>query len=158
MSVVETIQTASLSHRDRVHLLEDAMREHPQRLDIKKALPVTHHFSPGVYAREMFIPAGTLVTGRIHKRTQLNILSAGELTLVTEEGCVRISAPFHVVSPPGTKRAVFAHTDCVFTTILGTDETDPEKIEAQFTAGSEAEYQAFLESADAPKEIACHSD
>jgi hypothetical protein len=53
---------------------------------------------------------------------------------------VDVSAPFTVVSPPGTKRIAIAVTDCVWTTILGTDETDPEVIEKHFTIKTEKEY------------------
>ena len=49
------------------------------------------------------------------------------------------------LSPPGTKRIAFAHTDCTWTTIHGTHETDLEKIENHFIAETDAEYSAFLE-------------
>jgi len=124
--------------RDQVTLIEDEMRKHP-RIEI----PMRHYFSPGVYAREITIPAGTLLTGRIHKYEQLNILSSGEISVLTEEGMKRVKAPFTIVSPAGTKRIAFAHTECVWTTILGTDETDPDKIEQLFTVATEREFLAF---------------
>ncbi len=126
--------------REQVFHLEDMMRQFPQR-----EMRLEHHFSPGVYARELHIPADTILTGMIHKYAQLNILSAGEISVLTEDGVKRVSAPFTVVSPPGTKRVAYAHTDCVWTTILATNETDPEKIEDHFTAKSEEDYQAFLD-------------
>jgi len=129
-----------LSMRDKVNALETEMRKREQ-IDI----PVKHHFSQGVYAREITIPAGTLLTGKVHKYEQLNILSAGEISVLTEDGVKRVSAPFTVVSPPGTKRIAFAHTDCTWTTIHGTHETDLEKIENHFIAETDAEYSAFLE-------------
>jgi hypothetical protein len=67
----------------------------------------------------------------------LNILSKGEISVLTEDGIKRVSAPFHVVSPAGTKRIAYAHEDCVWTTIHGTEENDLEKIEAHFIAQSE---------------------
>lgn len=106
-------------------------------------LPVTHHFAPGIYARELSIPAGYAIVGKIHKYPQLNILSKGEMSVLTEDGVKRVAAPFHVVSPAGTKRVALAHTDCVWTTIHQTHETDLEKIEAHFIAQNEAEYLAF---------------
>lgn len=95
---------------------------------------VQHHFSKDVYARELFIPAGTLIIGKIHKHTNLNILSQGEISLLSIDGVKRVSAPYTVVSSPGVKRLAYAHTDCVWTTIHGTDETDIDKIEDQFIA------------------------
>lgn len=97
-------------------------------------IPVTHHFSKDVYAREIKIPAGTLLVGKIHKHQNLNILSQGEMTVLSVDGLVRVKAPYTVVSTPGVKRLAYAHTDCVWTTIHGTDETDVEKIEEKFIA------------------------
>ena len=105
--------------------------------------PLRHFFAPGVYARELTIPAGTALTGQIHKYVTLNILSQGEMSVLTHEGVKRVSAPFTIVSPPGTKRAAIAHTKCVWTTIHGTDETDLEKIEEHFIAQTEQEYLEF---------------
>jgi hypothetical protein len=104
-------------------------------------LPVRHYFSPGVYARELTIPAGVCLTGAVHRYEQLNILSKGTMKVLLEDGTIQeVSAPFTVVSPPGTKRIAVTLTDCVWTTILGTDETDPEIIEKHFVIKSEKEY------------------
>lgn len=103
-------------------------------------IPIRHYFSQGVYAREITIPAGTLLTGEIHKYTQLNILSKGDISVLTEDGVKRVQAPFTVVSPPGTKRIAFAHEECVWTTIHGTDEVDLDKIEQHYIAKDDAEY------------------
>jgi hypothetical protein len=127
--------------RARVNALEAAIREQPETAE----LDVHHHFSNGVYARELHIPAGCVLVGKIHKFENLNILSAGAMLLVGDNGPVRVEAPFTVVSPPGTKRAAFALTDCVWTTIHGTEETDVGKIEQHFVAQDEQEYLAFCE-------------
>jgi len=124
-----------------VSIIEEEMR----KLD-QIEIPVRHHFSPGVYAREITIPAGTLLTGRIHKFEQLNILSGGEISVLTHEGMKRVKAPFTVVSPPGTKRIAYAHTECTWTTILATEERNPELIEAMFTVETEREFLEFVES------------
>lgn len=133
-------QLAPLGMREKVFAIEAEMRKRDM-LD----LPVRHFFSQGVYARELFIPKGTLLTGQIHKFQQLNIMSQGEMSVLTEEGVVRVKAPFTIVSPPGTKRIAFAHEDTVWTTIHGTDETDLEKIEAHFIAKTDDEFRVFIE-------------
>jgi hypothetical protein len=134
-------EVATLSDRTKVELLEAEMLKH-ERIDI----PVRHYFSPGVYAREIKIPAGTLLTGRIHLYEQLNILSGGEISVLTDQGMQRVSAPFTVVSPPGTKRIAYAHTECTWTTILATEEKDPEAIEVAFTVATEQEFLEFVQS------------
>lgn len=124
--------------RDKVFAAEAFMKEQPQ-----VEIAVKHYFSQGVYAREITIPANTILTGKIHKFTQLNILSQGEMSVLTEEGVVRVVAPFTVVSPPGTKRIAYTHTECVWTTVHGTDETDVAAIEAKFIAKDESEWLEF---------------
>lgn len=125
----------SCPSREKVNALEAEILKQPQ-VDI---LPV-HYFSQGVYAREITIPKGTVLTGKIHKYPQLNILSKGELSVSTEDGIKRVKAPFAVVSPAGTKRIAYAHEDSVWTTIHGTEENDLEKIEQHFIAQNDAEY------------------
>jgi hypothetical protein len=131
-------EVAHLSDFEKVGLIEREMLKF-QQIEI----PVKHHFSQGVYAREIFIPKGTLVTGKIHKYQQLNIMSQGELSVLTQDGVVRVKAPLTIVSPPGTRRIAYAHEDTVWTTIHGTDETDLEKIEAHYIAKDEQEYLDF---------------
>src|SRR5258708_6261624 len=115
------------------------MREMPQ-----VELKVVHYFSEGVYARELHIPAGVILTGEIHKFKNLNILSKGTIQVLTEDGMKEISAPFTVVSPEGTKRIARALTDCVWTTIHGTYDTDVNAIEKHFIAKSEQEWLEFI--------------
>lgn len=103
--------------------LQDAMAELPQ-----VECPVRNHFAPGIYMREMTIPAGTCVVGAVHKTEHLSILSKGILHITTEEGVIEMVAPYTLHSYPGIKRAVYAVTDCVFTTIHPTTETDLDKL------------------------------
>jgi len=70
MNAIEEIDIDTLSMRQKVFLLEDELAKQPQ-----VEMPVTHYFSKGVYARELFIPADTVLTGKIHKYENLNILS-----------------------------------------------------------------------------------
>jgi hypothetical protein len=129
-----------LTPRDMVNALECEMVKRPQL-----SLPVRHYFSPGVYARELFIAAGTLLTGKIHKHEHLCIMSAGDMSVLLEDGIIkRVQAPFTTISPPGTKRIAYAHTDTIWTTVHATKETDLDKLEHLLTADSEAEYQEFL--------------
>lgn len=106
-------------------------------------LPVKHHFSRGVYARELFIPKGTVLIGKIHKYSQVNIVSRGDISVLTEDGIKRFTAGDHIVSGPGIKRAGFAHEDTVWTTIHGTNETDIDKLEDELIAASFEDYDKF---------------
>jgi quercetin dioxygenase-like cupin family protein len=130
--------------RSKVLALEDAIRRELTVHIIE--LPVKHHFSQGVYGRELFIPKGTVLTGKIHKYPQLNVLVSGDISVLTEDGVKRVTPPFVVVSPAGTKRAAYAHEDTIWLTVHGTNETDIDKIEHEFVAQTESEYLDFCEA------------
>lgn len=114
------------------------MKELPQ-----VEIPVRHDFSAGICARTIFIPKGTRLTGRVHKFENMNILSQGEISVLTDKGFERIKAPNIIVSPPGTKRIAIAHEDCVWTTIIATNMKDTALIEQHFTCESECDYLEF---------------
>lgn len=122
--------------------LEEAIRNELHLIDPD----VAHHFSHGVYGRELRIPAGSVVVGHIHKFTNMNVLLEGEMDVQTNDGVKRVGPGFLIVSPPGTKRVAYAHTDCRWLTVHGTHETDIDKIEQQFIVHTEQEYLAFCES------------
>ena len=134
MNAVDQLMTA----REKVWLLEKEVQKLPQC-----PIGIKHYFSDGVYAREMTAPAGAVVTGKIHKYRQLNILSSGTMSVLLGETVEIVTAPFTVVAPAGAKRVFYCHTECVWTTILGTDEQDPDKIEDEFTTNSEQEFLEF---------------
>lgn len=113
---------------------------------VKVETPHVDYFSKGVYARELHIPAGTVLTGKIHKYQNLNILSQGDISVLMDDGEIkRIQAPYTVVSPPGTRRVAYAHSDVVWTTIHGTDKTDVDAIEEEFIAQTPGDYQLFCD-------------
>lgn len=120
------IDDAPDAFREKVDRLEDALRAMPT-----VTIEPKHYFADGIYAREIFIPKGTTLTGKIHKTTHLNIISKGDISVVTEQGIRRVQAPCTIVSPPGTKRVGYAHEDTVWTTICGRgDEVDTDRLEA----------------------------
>jgi hypothetical protein len=90
--------------------------------------PVWNFFAPGLYARQMKIPKGVVLTGAVHKTEHLCIVS-GDLNVSTDEGVRRItSLQYLMVSRPGAKRAGYAHEDTFFTTVHATTETDLDKL------------------------------
>lgn len=93
---------------------------------------VIHHFAPGVYAREMRILPGTMLTGKIHRTEHLNIVQ-GDITVFNEQDGSgrRITGYGCFVSKAGTRRAGFAHGVTSWITVHPTNETDLEKIEAE---------------------------
>ena len=95
-----------------------------------------HYFANGFYAREMTMPKGCALVGKIHKSEHLCIVSKGAVDIASEERTERISAPYTYVSKPGAKRAIYAHEDTVWTTVHMSDEIDVEKLEDELIAES----------------------
>ena len=112
--------------------------------------PVDHHFSKGLYVRTMFAPAGTLIMGKRHRQETCNMLIQGNLLIYAgpDEPPILFKAPCVFNSLPGAKKLGYAVTDVIFSNIHPTEETDLEKIEAEFiiTAGEylEANVRAEL--------------
>ena len=129
--------------------LQDALSAEISAGNIKEAeLPLTHTFTEGVYAREMFLPAGTLVVGKIHKHEHLNFISKGLVDVLTKEGLKRLQGPCTMVSPAGVKRAVYVLEDTIWTTIHAnpTNEKDLDKIEDFTIAKTYEELDAIEEA------------
>ena len=80
----------------------------------------THTFADGLYSRQMLIPAGALLVGKVHKREHLNIIPVGDITVWTDEGMKRIVGPWMMKSKPGTKRVGYAHADTIWITVHAT--------------------------------------
>jgi hypothetical protein len=95
---------------DPVRALEAALRDVAD-FDIEKH--TFHHFCNGMYARELALPAGTVAVGKLHKEQNFFVVLKGELLLATPDGPLHITAPFMCTTEPGTKRAVYALTDCL---------------------------------------------
>jgi hypothetical protein len=93
--------------------------------------PLKHTFTSGIYSREIFIPKGTVMTGKIHRHDHLNFVSMGDVTVLTKQGLSRIKGPCTMVSIEGTKRALYAHEDTIWTTIHANpnEERDLDKLE-----------------------------
>lgn len=76
-----------------------------------------HHFMPGVYTREFYMPAGAVVVGKRHKHGCVNFILAGMVSVFTEHnGIEHFAAPYVFVTQPGVKRVVVAHVDTVWAT------------------------------------------
>lgn len=93
-------------------------------------MPLKHSFAEGVYVREIFIPKGMALVGKIHRHSHPNFLMSGEVLVVTEnKGRQHLKAPLSMISEAGTKRVVYAIEDTTWITVHVTNETDLEKIE-----------------------------
>jgi quercetin dioxygenase-like cupin family protein len=132
--------------REKVVRLEEMLRKYPQ-------LPekLTHHFSAGIYARELCIPKDAVIVGKTHRHAHLNFLVKGDISVLTEHGIQRLKAPAVITSAPGIKRAGYAHEETIWITVHATTETDVEKIEDQVICNSFDEFERI--AADEVKQM-----
>jgi hypothetical protein len=113
-----------------IHRLEQEILKFPQ-----VETPVNHDFCNGIYARTMYIPRGTILTGAIHKGESFCLVRKGELIVSTEDGPVTIKAGEMNVLKAGIKRAGIALTDVEITTFHAnpTNEQEPKALWNLFT-------------------------
>jgi hypothetical protein len=143
-AVVESFSSPDLNRRERIQSFENALMGLPQ-----VELKVRHYFAGGMYAREMFIPKGTMLTGALHLFEHINVCSQGDISVYTEDGVKRVKAPATLVCPPGSKRIGYAHEDTVWVTFHATDAKTVEEAEAKLVMAT----HDGLSYADAKQQI-----
>jgi hypothetical protein len=123
--------------------LEGAMMQAPQ-----VECPVVHHFGPGIYIREVHMPAGTLAMGHHQKFEHVNILLQGKVLVMGENGPQVLEAPLMYVGKPGRKFGIVLE-DLVWQNIYATELRDVNALEDYFIEKSED----FQEARDAMLEL-----
>ena len=120
------VAAAQAPSRQQIDTIEAGLLQLPQ-----VEIPVEHRFAEqqGLYAREIVIPAGTLMTGRVHKHQHVSIMVSGDMTVLTEQGMERVTGYHCWICPPGTKRIGYAHAETRWLTVHHTDHMQPEGIE-----------------------------
>lgn len=136
-----------VAFREKILSAQDMMaaiaRENPA-MDASDQCTLTHTYTPiheeygcGTYARQIFMPKGTLVVGKIHRHAHLNFIMKGKVSVATEFGPKVFEAPCVFVSEVGLKRAVFIEEDTIWVTVHQTKFTGEEnldKMEAELIA------------------------
>ena len=142
-----------LEVRQKILGAELAMLADPERYDPEcKAFAVRHFKAPGMIGRQMLLPKGGEIIGKIHKHAHLNQISYGHVCVVTEDGPMEIKGPYTFTSQPGTKRYVLALEDTLWTTFhLNPNDLDPDnevemkQFEDEIIAKNYDELQLFLD-------------
>ena len=119
--------------------IEQEIREMPQ-----VTCPVEHYQVDGVYVRSMFIPAGTILTGKIHNFENIAILAQGTIRVSNGTDAYVLTAPHIMVDKPGVKRIGYAETDVTFVTVHKTANTEIEAIEKELVSDTFEEYEQQL--------------
>ena len=121
--------------------LEQAMLASFDQEALKAQTDTQHYQIKGVYARTMFVPAGMLVTGKIHNFESIGILAQGTMRITNGETSALVSAPYIAVDKPGIKRLGYAETDCTFISVHRTDAEEINDIEDELVSDTFEEYE-----------------
>ena len=139
MLPAETNTLDKVAFREKILNAQDMMQKVVSSGEAVDALPsctLTHTYTPiheeygaGTYARQMFIPKGTLIIGKIHRHQHLNFIMQGRVSVATEFGTKFLNAPCVFVSEVGLKRAVYAEEDTIWVTVHQTKFTGEENLD-----------------------------
>jgi len=123
--------------RDKLATLEAQLLKVPQ-----VECPIKHYFAPGLYAREISIPAGTVVVGAIHKTENLIVVSKGRLRMVTDDGTQEVAAGETFTCRVGIKNAVYAIENSRWTNFMHNPDniTDMELLAELFTESKASDF------------------
>jgi len=118
--------------REQIDRLQNAISVMPQA-----ELVTEHQFSPGMYMRKLYRPAGTLIVGKVHKHPHFFLCVKGEIIAWSENGMKKLQAGDVVECKPGTKRVTLATQDSIGVTIHKTEETELDRIELELVEPDE---------------------
>ncbi len=119
---------ASMPSPESVRKLEAVLLDLPQ-VD----LSTSHLVHGGMYARTIYIPAGTVLTGALTNCDNICVM-CGDITVTTDEGPQRLVGFNVLPAKAGAKRAGITHEGTWWTTLFVTDKTDIAEAEAQMTS------------------------
>ena len=114
-------------------VIEVALLSQPQ-----SACPVVHHFGPGVYIREVTIPAGSYALGNLQLFEHLNIVIRGKVAVIGDSGVRVIEGPSIFTGQPGRKLG-YCIEECVWQNVYPNPDNcrDIETLENRWTEKSE---------------------
>ena len=103
--------------------------------------PLVHKFTEGMYIREIFMPAGSLWTSKIHKTEHPYVVSYGKVAVsIDADEWYEITAPYTGITTPGTRRVLFILEDCIWTTFHRIDG-----MKSEYNDLSEEEIEKIVE-------------
>lgn len=128
------------AEHQKVDILEAGLATFPQT-----QMEPVHHFSKGMYIRELTLPAEQFIVSKLHKTEHMCILGQGEVSIWRGGGLVKLTAPLCFKSHPGARRVLYTHTECVFYTIHATNVTDLDDLEEEIIAKPEDREELLLQ-------------
>ena len=118
---------------DKMRALEALVPEVLEEIPIDSM--TSHQWCDGVYCRRFALPADAVVVSKVHRKENWFLLFSGKVSIYDGDGNVTtLEAPHLMVTTPGTKRIVYAHSDAVMYTFHGNpdNETDVAELESRY--------------------------
>lgn len=89
-----------------------------------------HHFSEGLYAKQMVIPKGSIACQHKHNYDHLSILAQGKVRVLFDNDVVETyTAPACINIVKDVNHTILALEDSVWFCIHQTEETDVDKVD-----------------------------
>lgn len=92
-------------------------------------LGIQHHFSDGLYAKEIHIPEGYIVGSHAHTYDHLSLLASGEVIVKTDDLETKFIAPAMINIKKHCNHEIYAVKDAVWFCIHATEETNESKVD-----------------------------
>lgn len=92
-------------------------------------LGIVHHFSDGLYSKEIHIPKNYQVGSHSHNYSHLSVLAKGKVIVKTDDSEQEFIAPACIEIKAGIHHMIVALEDTTWFCIHATDETDESKID-----------------------------
>jgi hypothetical protein len=140
------IDISSMSNREKIDVIEWIIMNKME--NIVDYLKITNYINGGVYAREMKAPAGIVITGKIHEHDHINILSEGEISVMTDDGMKRVKAPYTFESKAGIRRIGYTHSDITWTSIHSVINDNINEIEKELFTTPNIDWVSDLFKSD----------
>ncbi len=92
-------------------------------------LMIKHHFSNGLYAKEMHLPAGHFAVSHRHEYDHISMLASGHARVETSGDSVEYDAPAFIMIRAHVEHTITALDDVTWFCVHETDETNAENID-----------------------------
>ncbi len=137
----------NIALRNDIEKFSELVENHPESLG-EDPFPLFHYFSDGLYAREIHLPAGYVLVGKIHRHESMVYMPRGKVIVADESGTRTVSGPIKFLSKPGIKRVGYVLEDVIWIDVHKTDKTTVEDAEKEIFVGSyaELEYENMVNS------------
>jgi len=127
---------------------------------IRRDYRLEESLTPGIYIRELTMPAGQIVISEIHKQKHPFLITQGKVSVYDGHTMQLYDAPFKGITEPGTKRILYTHERTTWITFhpvefTSLDEVDPVEV---ITCATFEEFDALAPKEDVEQgDLLCQS-